>query len=208
MTSPFLPSGTVYGVLLNDPSELAALGEAVNQAPYKAAPRAPVLYIKPANTFTANGRNIALPDGHPDVEVGASVGLVIGEDGQPGGWLLLNDLSVPHSSFFRPPVRFKCLDGFLGVGSTLRPLLSLRESQAFELSVSVNGSEQQRVRFAQMARNAEQLLADVTGFMTLLPGDVLMLGCGHGRPLVRAGDTIRIECNGFEPLSNRLVGAA
>lgn len=203
-----MPSGTVYGVLLNDPAELAALGEAIHQAPYKAAPRAPVLYIKPANTFTANGRDIALPDGLADVEVGASVGLVIGEAGQPDGWLLLNDLSVPHSSFFRPPVRFKCLDGFLGVGSPLRPLDSLRESQAYELLVSVNGDERQRVRFAQMARNAERLLADVTEFMTLLPGDVLMLGCGHGRPLARAGDTVRIECSGFEPLSNRLVGVA
>jgi len=40
----------VYGVLFNFPGELAALGTAVNAAPYLAPPKAPVLYIKPANT--------------------------------------------------------------------------------------------------------------------------------------------------------------
>ena len=43
-------SGTVYGVLLNHRPELLALGDAVNQPPYKSAPRAPVLAVMPRHT--------------------------------------------------------------------------------------------------------------------------------------------------------------
>ncbi|KAF4530384.1 hypothetical protein B566_EDAN018526 [Ephemera danica] len=44
---------TVYGTLLNHRDALAALGEQVNAAPYKAPPQAPILYIKPRNTWEA-----------------------------------------------------------------------------------------------------------------------------------------------------------
>ena len=52
---PFRLSGTVYGALLNHRTALEALGSAVNEPPYKEAPRAPVLYIKPRNTLAADG---------------------------------------------------------------------------------------------------------------------------------------------------------
>jgi len=52
---------TVYGTLLNFRSELETLGAQVNEPPYGAPPKAPVLYIKPANTWSRNGAAIALP---------------------------------------------------------------------------------------------------------------------------------------------------
>ena len=55
MTQTFMPTGTVYGTLLNFKTELAAMQPQMNQPPYKAPPQAPVLYIKPANTWSANG---------------------------------------------------------------------------------------------------------------------------------------------------------
>ena len=59
--APWRLSGVVYGTLLNDPAALAALGEAVNAPPYKAPPRAPVLYLKPRNTLAADGAAVAVP---------------------------------------------------------------------------------------------------------------------------------------------------
>ena len=52
----FLPPtrGTVYGTLLNHLDALAALGDQVHAAPYKAPPRAPILYIKPRNTVVGH----------------------------------------------------------------------------------------------------------------------------------------------------------
>ncbi|MFS2015344.1 hypothetical protein ACEN88_02070 [Massilia sp. CT11-108] len=43
------PTATVYGVVLNDSASARALGD-LDAAPYKGAPRAPVLYIKPAGS--------------------------------------------------------------------------------------------------------------------------------------------------------------
>ena len=54
-----------------------------------------------------------------------------------------------------------------------------------------------------------QLLADVSEFMTLGAGDVLMLGCDVGRPLARAGDRIDISaCRRWAPCTNTLVAEA
>ncbi len=76
MTTPWLPQGTVYGSLMNFDDEYAALATQINAAPYKAAPQAPVLYIKTANTFSTHGSAIALPANASHVQVRASVGLI------------------------------------------------------------------------------------------------------------------------------------
>ena len=75
---PFQPDGTVYGTLLNFRHEQALWAARATEPPYKAPPQAPVLFIKTANTFTAAGAAIPLPASAPEVEVGASVGLVFG----------------------------------------------------------------------------------------------------------------------------------
>jgi 5-oxopent-3-ene-1,2,5-tricarboxylate decarboxylase/2-hydroxyhepta-2,4-diene-1,7-dioate isomerase len=116
----------------------------------------------------------------------------------------MNDLSIPHTSFFRPPVKFKCLDGFLGIGAAMRDA-EVADPARFKLEVRINGELKQSVDFSQTVRSASQLLADVTPFMTLAHGDVLMLGCDAGRPLARAGDRIEISAPGFETLVNTLV---
>ena len=55
-----------------------------------------------------------------------------------------------------------------------------------------------------------QLIADVSDFMTLAAGDVLMLGVAAGAPRARAGQRVRIEIDGIGTLENPLVaeGAA
>jgi len=120
----------------------------------------------------------------------------------------MNDLSIPHASFFRPPVKFKCVDGFLGIGPVLRDAQEVADPVNFRAEVRINGELRQSLDFSQLVRPAQQLLADVGEFMTLAHGDVLMLGCGPGRPLARAGDRIDISAPGFETLSNTLVKEA
>lgn len=199
----FLPAGTVYGVLLNFRAEVEALAPQMHQPPYKAPPNAPVLYVKTANTWSPHGSAITVPRGAAEVEVGATVGMVIGAQGGVDGYVLLNDLSLPHASFFRPPVKFKCIDGFLGIGAALRVG---GDPAGFSLDVRINGETRHTADFAQLVRSAPQLLADVAEFMTLAPGDVLMLGCNAGRPLAKPGDRIEIVAPGFETLMNTLIG--
>jgi 5-oxopent-3-ene-1,2,5-tricarboxylate decarboxylase/2-hydroxyhepta-2,4-diene-1,7-dioate isomerase len=210
-TQAFLPTGTVYGTLLNFKAEMAAMQSQMSQPPYKAPPQAPVLYIKPANTWSVNGANIAVPARVPAVEIGASIAMVIGSNGsnQQVRYVLMNDLSIPHSSFFRPPVKFKCLDGFLGIGSQT---IETDKPQDFKLEVRVNGNLVQSLDFSQLVRPAAQLLADVSAFMTLHDGDVLMLGCDcladGKRPVAKVGDVITISSPSHPALgtlSNTLI---
>lgn len=96
--------GTVYGTLLNHHDALAALGDAVNAPPYKAAPKAPILYIKPRNTWLDAGDAIVVPAGVPELEIGATLGLVIGRPAcrvteadalsYVAGYVIVNDVSV------------------------------------------------------------------------------------------------------------------
>jgi 5-oxopent-3-ene-1,2,5-tricarboxylate decarboxylase / 2-hydroxyhepta-2,4-diene-1,7-dioate isomerase len=199
---------TVYGTLLNFRSELETLGAQVNEPPYGAPPKAPVLYIKPANTWSRNGAAIALPARVAKVEVGATIAMLMKAPGEVAGYVLMNDLSIPHTSYFRPPVKFKCLDGFLGVGDTLLPAAADVDPSRFRLEVRINGELKQSMNFSQLVRPAAQLLADVSEFMTLAAGDVLMLGVDAGRPLARVGDRIEISADGLGSLSNTLVAEA
>ena len=201
----FMPSGTVYGVLLNFLAEVEAMSPQMSAPPYQAPPKAPVLYVKTANTWTPHGGHIPLPTGVAEVEVGATIAMVMGEGGRVAGYVPMNDLSIPHASFFRPPVRFRCIDGFLGIGPALRTAGG--DPATFTLQVLINGELRHSADFAQLVRSAPQLLVDVGEFMTLAPGDVLMLGCNAGRPLARAGDRIDIVAPGFETLRNTLVAA-
>lgn len=201
----FIPTGTVYGVLLNFRAEVAALAPQMNQPPYKAPPKAPVLYVKTANTWSPHGSAITVPAAVDAVEVGATIAMVIGAENDVEGFVLMNDLSIPHASFFRPPVKFKCVDGFLGIGPAMRDAQEVADPAQFTLEVRINGELKQSVDFSQTVRNAAQLLADVGEFMTLAHGEVLMLGCDAGRPLARPGDRIEISAPGFENLVNTLV---
>lgn len=200
-----LARGTVYGTLMNFRGELDALGPKMNEAPYKAPPRAPVLYVKPANTWSENGAAIRVPARVPEVEVGATIAMVMKSATEIAGYVLMNDLSIPHESFFRPPVKYKCLDGFLGLGDRVRARNEAGDPAVFKLEVRINGELKQTVRFSQLVRPADQLLADVSEFMTLGPGDMLMLGCDVGRPRARVGDRIAISMPALGTLSNILV---
>ncbi|MGA0572987.1 fumarylacetoacetate hydrolase family protein [Variovorax sp. VNK109] len=209
----YLPQGTVYGTLLNFRSEFDAWAPKMNEAPYKAPPNAPILYVKPVNTWSTSGAAIPVPASAPQVEVGATIAMVIGDKPNTvAGYVLMNDVSLPHASFFRPPVKFKCLDGFLGIGNEVVDAAKAGDPSAFTLDVRVNGEVRQSSRFSGLVRNAQQLLADVSSFMTLQPGDVLMLGCDitadGARPLVKVGDRVEIRAPGFAPLVNTFVAEA
>lgn len=197
-----IPIRTVYGTLLNSRDEFEQWRGRMGEMPYKAPPKAPVLYIKPANTHTANHSAITLPPHVTQVEIGATVGLVMNAAGVVGGHVLMNDFSIPHDSYFRPPVKFRCLDGFLSIGDVVP---ADRPPASCVIDVRVNGELRQTARFDNLVRNAQQLVADVGAFMTLGDGDVLMLGLSAGRPLASAGDVVELQCEGLGSLTNVLV---
>jgi 5-oxopent-3-ene-1,2,5-tricarboxylate decarboxylase/2-hydroxyhepta-2,4-diene-1,7-dioate isomerase len=56
-------------------------------------------------------------------------------------------------------------------------------------------------------RGVARLLADISEFMTLAPGDVLLAGVAPGSPRVRAGASVAIEIDGLGRLETRVAAA-
>ncbi|MEP7299929.1 MAG: fumarylacetoacetate hydrolase family protein [Caldimonas sp.] len=212
---PYRLSGLVVGPLLNHAAALAALGGVVHEAPYKAPPKGPILYIKPRNTLAADGASVAVPSPYRELEIGASLGLVIGRIacrvserealGHVSGYTLVADLSVPHDSFYRPSIRFKALDDSCLVGPRVVSRAALGNPDDVALRILVDGVQTQATSTRGMVRPAAQLVADVSNFMTLRPGDVLMLGIAHGAPRARSGQSFAIEAEGVGRLGGRLI---
>ena len=215
---PYRLSGVVVGPLLNHAAALAALGDAVREAPYKAAPKGPILYIKPRNTLAGAGAAVTIPSTSKELEIGASLGLVIGraacrvDAGQAlahvCGYTLVADLSIPHDSYYRPSIRFKALDGSCLVGPRVVAREAIADADALPIRISLDGVEAQATSTRGMVRSAAHLIADVSEFMTLRPGDVLMLGVAFGAPRGRAGQSFAIDADSIGRLDGRLVAEA
>jgi 5-oxopent-3-ene-1,2,5-tricarboxylate decarboxylase/2-hydroxyhepta-2,4-diene-1,7-dioate isomerase len=216
--APYRLSGAVYGTLLNHRSALDALGEALNQPPYGAAPKAPVLYIKPRNTLAASGSIVRIPAGIAELEVGACLGVVIGHTAcrvsEPraldhvAGYLILADVSIPHANYHRPSIRCKARDGYCPLGPEVTPRAAVANPDALTIRSYCDGALVETASTADLIRPAARLLADVTEFMTLAPGDVLALGAAWPSPRVRSGQTLRIEIDGVGSLSIPFMDAA
>lgn len=209
--SPWQPQGTVYGALLNFRCEWDLWTPRMTQDPHKAPPKAPVLYVKTANTFCPAGQDLLLQDGVVEVDIGATLGLVMGAQAQVVGAVLLNDWSVPHNSYYRPPVKFRCRDGFLGLPVQVTAG-KVQDWAELQIEVRRNGEHVQTVDLRTLIRNIPALLADVGEFMTLQPGDVLMVGtdclAGGLRPRARAGDQVDISAPGFASVTTNVKGQA
>lgn len=213
--APWRLSGVVYGTLLNDPQALAALGAAASAPPYKAPPKAPVLYLKPRNTLRAGSTAVELPAGAEAFEIGAALGIVIGRSAcrvraadaasHIAGWTLVADLSLPQESLYRPNVRFKARDGSCLVGPRVVAAGAIAVPDALAIEVSVGVEVVHRAQGGGMLRPVAQLLQDVTEFMTLAPGDILMAGIAAGAPRCAAGQTFAIECAPIGRLEGRVV---
>ena len=214
-TPPYRLSGVVYGVLLNHEPALAALGDSVQQPPYKGAPKAPVLYVKPRNTLAADSDAVKVPTDAAELELGATLGIVVGRTAcrvtvaqaleHVAGYTTVADISVPHDSFYRPSIRFKARDGFCPLGPTVTARSAIAHPDALGVRVYVDDVLAHATTTGERLRGVARLLADVTEFMTLQPGDVLMLGVSAGAPRVRAGQHSRIEIDGLPALHSRFV---
>ena len=212
---PFRLSGLVVGALLNDASVFMALGPALHQPPYKAPPAAPVLAIKPRNTLARDGSPIEVPAGVEALEIGASLGIVIGRTACRvargdvrsviAGYSIVADVSVPLPSHYRPALRFRARDGFCPIGPRVVAARDVAAPDALDVRVHIDGALVHASNTAGRVRGVAELIEAVTEFMTLQPGDLLLLGAAPGAPRARAGQRVAIEIEGIGRLSNPLI---
>jgi 5-oxopent-3-ene-1,2,5-tricarboxylate decarboxylase/2-hydroxyhepta-2,4-diene-1,7-dioate isomerase len=218
----FFPTRTVVGAMFEFQGVWQALEPVMAQPPHHRPPVHQVLYIKPANTWARHGDRVLLPPDVAEVEVGATLGISFERAASRvsaaqalefvSGYCVVNDVTVPHldapkPALLRPPMRQKCRDGFCPIG----PWVSadeLRDPGALEIRSYINGELRQRSHTADLRRSVAQLIADVSEFMTLAPGDLLLIGVDTQPARARVGDTMAVEIDGIGRLENPLHAEA
>jgi len=210
--APHRLSGTVYGTLLNQRSAVDALGPSVAEPPYNGAPKAPVLYVKPRNTLVPSNSVVAFPHDADELEVGACLGIVIGRTAcrvvetrafdYVAGYLAMIDISVPHSNYYRPSIRYKARDGFCPLGP-VTGRADVPNPNSVTVRTYVDDILAAQTNTAESLRSVGLLLEDVTEFMTLAAGDILGLGVAAPAPRVRRGQSVRVEIEGLDALTIR-----
>jgi 5-oxopent-3-ene-1,2,5-tricarboxylate decarboxylase/2-hydroxyhepta-2,4-diene-1,7-dioate isomerase len=205
------PTRTVVGAMFEFQSAWDAAAPTMAREPHLRPPVHPVLYIKPANTWAADGSAVMLPAGVDEVEVGATLGIAFAraasrvrvEDALScvAGYVVVNDVTVPHASLLRPPMKHKCRDGFCPIGGG-RAAAEVGDPSRLVLRAGINGRVLAQAPLAELRRDVARLIADVSDFMTLAPGDLLLVGVPAGMPRARAGDTMFVEVDGVGRVEN------
>ncbi len=213
-------AGTVYGVALNSRAERVAMAEAFGKPPHRAPPQAPVLFVKPPNTFARHGAEVIVPDGVETLEARAALAVVIGRPACRvsaeetlsfiDGYALALDFQTPGADYYRPAVRQSCRDGFLPIGPWITPASAIADPNALEIVAEVDGVMRQRLSMNELHRPLAELLAEVTDFMTLAPGNVLLAALTPAPLLATPGRRVTASAEGLGTLSCRVVaeGAA
>lgn len=201
--------GHIYGVILNDTEERACLAPAFHENPYKAAPKAPVVYLKPASALA---RGMVALDQRRSVTAATTVALLFGHDASRVGLdrafdhvaacALAIDLSWPETDYYRPAVALRNADGFLSLAAWGAPVLP------DAIALDVDGQQAHAWTLDRLVRPVAQLIADLAAFMTLRAGDVLLVGLPGDAPCVAGGHTITARATGMASVSTRLEYAA
>lgn len=202
--------GTIYGVILNDAVEHASLAADFGRKPYESPPQAPVVYMKPQICVTRG--DVPLPDDADTVEAAPTLGLLFRRDatsvhpGQAmahvGGVCLALDVSAPQTDYYRPAVSQRCRDGFLPLGPFAWSELPN------SIGTSIDGAQAHDWSLDRLVRPLPVLIADLSSFMTLRAGDLLLIGLPGDAPRVTRGQRVRVAAEGLPALDAAFVGGA
>lgn len=175
-------------------------GAAGDQKP----PADPVVFLKPSTCLVGDGGEIRIPAGVTNVHWETELAVVVGETMRDvreedalrhvlGYAVFLDmtarDLQAEAKRTGMPWTLGKGIDTF-GPISEVVPAASAPAWDKMELRLLVNGEVRQHGPTAAMIHSVPKLLAYVSRFMTLEPGDVVATGTPAGVGAVRPGDAL------------------
>ncbi len=200
-----------------EPSKIVCIGR--NYADHAAemgsdVPDRPLLFLKPPNTLAAHGDTVTLPAGKERIDYEAELGVVIDKQCRHvdeanamdvvRGFTCVNDLSNRDDQRQEQNwVRGKAFDGAAPIG----PVLATPDEVPADAFVraTVNGERKQDGNRAQLIFSIPELIAEITQYLTLEPGDVIATGTPEGVGPVSDGDTITIEVEGVGTLEHTVA---
>jgi 2,4-didehydro-3-deoxy-L-rhamnonate hydrolase len=118
------------------------------------------------------------------------------------GYALANDVSERHWQTQRGGqwVKGKSFDTFGPLGPLLVTADEIPNPQDLPVSLKVNGALKQNSNTSDMIFSVAEIVAHLSLFMTLLPGDVIVtgtpegVGLGHKPPVfLKRGDTMELD---------------
>jgi 5-oxopent-3-ene-1,2,5-tricarboxylate decarboxylase/2-hydroxyhepta-2,4-diene-1,7-dioate isomerase len=136
---------------------------------------------------------------------GVTIGAVIGRTAMAvsvssalehiAGYTLVLDASLPQPSLYRPPLKYNCRDNYCPMGPQIVPCSQVPDIGQLTVHTLVDGNLVHSTDFKALRRNLPQLVAEISEFMSLQVGDIILLGIAEGAPLVSPGQTVVVKAN-------------
>ncbi len=205
---PVAGIGKIVGIGLNYADHAAEAGIPV--------PAEPVIFLKATSSLTGPDDGIVMPAGARQLDWEAELGVVIGRRATDvaehealahvAGYCVVNDVServfqLEHGGQW---TKGKSADSFCPVGPWLVTADAVPDVQALDIWLEVNGERRQSSNTRQMIFGVATIVAYVSRFMTLLPGDLIATGTPAGvgfgmkpQRFLKPGDVVRLGLTGL-----------
>lgn len=179
-------------------------------------PPEPLIFLKPNTAVIGPGEPIVRPVLSQDVQFEGELAVVIGRICRkvPAelasqvifGYTVANDVTARDLQRRDGQwARAKGFDSFCPLGPWIVTHLSVEEAGDLSLVTSVDGEVKQDAGTSQMVYAIPDLIAYVSAFTTLLPGDVILTGTPAGVGPILAGQRVSVEIDGIGTLTNPVI---
>jgi 2-keto-4-pentenoate hydratase/2-oxohepta-3-ene-1,7-dioic acid hydratase in catechol pathway len=211
---------------VSDPSKIICVGR--NYADHvkevgASRPDRAVFFTRFPQTLVCPGGPVWLPKASDELDWEGELAVVIGKQGRHvaakdaysiiAGYSILNDVSVRDFQLRTPQYTSgKNFDATAPFGPSIVTVDEIPDPHALTIETLVNGERMQYARTSEMLFSIPELIADITEWTTLRPGDVIATGTPEGvggqrkppRFLV-VGDTVTVRISGIGELSNPVI---
>lgn len=166
-----------------------------------------VIFCKPASSLLADGGQIELPEYTDDCHHELELAVLIGKTGKKiaeadalqhvAGYGVALDLTLRD---LQSELKEKGLPWELAKGfdtscplSDFAPAEQVENPNNLRLTLKVNGELRQDGTTAQMMRSVEEIIAELSLYYTLEPGDIILTGTPAGVSRIQSGDRLEGE---------------
>ena len=208
LLAPVIPRSKVVGVGRNYAAHAAELGNAV--------PTTPLTFFKPNTSVIGPGDPIVHPQASQEVSFEGELAVVIGRickevpESRAAevifGYTIANDVTARDLQKSDGQwSRAKGYDTFCPLGPWITTHQSLDEVADLTIRTTLDGQERQNGSTRDMVHGIPALIAYISSFTTLLPGDVILTGTPEGVGQMRPGQEVSIEIEGIGTLTNSVT---
>lgn len=181
------------------------------------APEEPLVFLKGRNTLMGHRGVTRRPADAAFMHYECELAVVIGRSAKNvpreralefvEGYTVANDYAIRNflENYYRPNLRVKSRDTCTPIGPWLVDAADVPDPMNLRLSTRVNGKLTQDGNTRDMIFDVPALIAYLSSFMSLGPGDVILTGTPDGLADVQPGDEVATEIEGIGRLVHTMA---